>query len=74
VYCIKVGGICVSPVVLFSFIHEIVVQYCLILVQTLPADGLLEWSIVSCIDSGRTEFETLEEVKRRARIARTFTR
>jgi len=24
--------------------------------------------------SGRTEFETLEEVKRRARIARTFTR
>jgi len=24
--------------------------------------------------SGRTEFETLEEVRRRARIARTFTR
>ena len=41
------------------------------------ADGfVVSWSYLffGFFCSGRTEFETLEEVKRKARIARTFTR
>ena len=37
-------------------------------------NGSWSWFVHRLFSSGRTEFETLEEVKRKARIARTFTR